>query len=265
MKISSALGHTFTFPGDSIRHRHPAGREVELGFSRLRLRFSPWSGDLFLRGPNGKISLSSLEPAQQRELLLELFRRWKIVDAEAAKKAAFDYVDGQRQFLPMAFIVSLCFSLPLSVALLNDSREQRYCTAVLQNGSTLGTMDVTKFKKKRKGHYILQLRFVAPNGAEILGQDQLILGKEGLDEEIEARIPKTVPVVYSPTEPKCWSLTPNLEGTEVNWAKRRFFAAFSALFGGFFLITALLGLAWPVLSWMRKRPHRAEIAQAFSL
>ena len=260
-------GHEYSFREGSFLYRSPAGREVDFPFSeRLKLKISPWTGALRLKGPQGTAPLSPLSEAERRDFLTQLFQRWKSREPEAAKKAAFDYIEGQRQFLPIAFIACLLVGMPVGVALMNDSREQYVCTNVLKSDSAVGTMNVTKFRKKRKGHYVLTLEFTTPQGPKIVGTDQLIMGKEGVEEEMERNIPKTVPVVYSPSRPECWSLTPEPTSTEVNWAKRRYFTAFSLLFGLFFVITSVYGLAWSAASWMRRRrPFREDLAGMFQL
>ncbi len=225
--------------------------------AKIKLCHSSLSGALSLKGPGVRIPLD-LPLAEQQEVLLEFFRRWKARQPEEAKKSAFDYVDGQKGFVAVAFVSSALFCLPLAVGLLADSRNQFVCTKVLQEHSVLSSMDVVKFKKKRKGHYILDLEFTAPNGVKIQGRDQVITTDE-------TSIPRTVPVVYSPERPECWSLTPNLEGESVNWAKRRFFGTFTLLFGAFFLFVSLYGMGWSVSRWMRPRPFKAELKQLFQL
>lgn len=252
-------GYEYSFLESGLQVKSPDGREQNFPFERrLKLRHSSWTGNLFLKGPDGTAPLSPLSEAEKKELVLEFFRRWKAADPEVAKKSAFDYIDGQKGFVALAFTISLLFSLPLAVGLLADSKDQFTCTLELQRNSVVGSMDVEKFKRKRKGHYILDLAFTAPDGTKIVGRDQLIVSDE-------TNIPKTVPVVYSPNNPRCWSLTPNLEGTEVNWAKRRFFGYFAAMFGTFFLVSAFYGLAWSVSRWIRPRPFKAELAKLFSL
>lgn len=252
-------GFTYSFEEAGFFRRNPGGRDLFFPFSeKTKVHYSSFRGQLSFKGPGGRASFAELSREEQSALLLEFFRRWKSQTPDTAKKAAFDYLDGQKGFVALAFGVSLLFALPLAAGLLADSRNQFSCTKVLQENSTVGAMDVTKFKRKRKGHYILDLAFTAPNGAQILGRDQLIV-------QDEAQIPKSVPVVYSPERPDCWSLTTNLTGSDVNWAKRRFFGYFTAMFGTFFLLTGLYGIAWAASRWIKPRPFKKELAQLFSL
>jgi hypothetical protein len=252
-------GYSYSFTETGLQVSCPDSRDLSFPFSQaLKLRHSTWTGALSLKGPGGSVPLSPLSTEERQALVLEFFRRWKSVSPESAKKAAFDYLDGQKGFVAVAFTVSLLFCLPLSVALLSDSWEQLSCTRVLQQESVVGEMEVVKAKKKRKNHYILDLEFVAPDGSVQRGKDQLLT-------EDESAVPKTVPVVYSPKNPACWSLTPNFEGTEPNWARRRFFGAFTLLFGAFFLGSALLGTSWSLGRWLRPRPFRKEISEIFQL
>jgi len=249
-------GHFYSFVEGGLIYRDSFSRESLLSFDEgVKLKFSVWTKALSLKGST-KVPLDPLKPGEQRALLLEFFQRWKQRNPEAARKAAFDYCDGQKGFAPVAFIAATFFALPFAIGLLADSRNQFTCTQVLQHSSQMGEMDVVKFKRKRKGHYILDLAFTAPNGQVILGKDQLIT-------KDETSIPKKVPVVFSPENPNCWSLTPNLSGTEINWAKRRYFGSFTLLFGLFFLTTSLWGISWSILKGLRKRPHKEDLL-AFS-
>lgn len=266
MEKFSANGHVFSFQESSLTYRDPHGRDSFFPFDqKLRISVATWSSKISIHGPQGKAPLYVLPENLQREFLLDFFQRWKRSNQENAKKAAFDYVEGQRSFVPIALVLSAFFALPVSIALLNDSREQAYCTTVLRENSAVGEMQVTKFRKKRKGHYILTLEFTTPQGAKIEGKDQIIISGDSNSENIEAKIPKSVPVVYSPEHPECWSLTPNLSGTEVNWAKRRFFTAFTLLFGAFFLATAVFGFLWAIARKRQERPLAQEIRNLFSL
>jgi len=251
-------GTTYSFEEAGFLRRDAAGRDLFVPFGEnTKIRYS-FFGQLSLKGPYGRASLADLSQEEQGAILLEFLRRWKSQSPDSAKKAAFDYLDGQKGFVALAFGVSLLFALPLAAGLLADSRNQFSCTKVLQESSVVGQMDVTKFKRKRKGHYILDLAFTAPDGTKILGRDQLIVADE-------AQIPKSVPVVYSPDQPGCWSLTTNLTGSDVNWAKRRFFGYFTAMFGTFFLLSGLYGIAWAGSRWLKPRPFKKEIAQIFAL
>lgn len=255
----SRNGETFSFVEAGLHHKDAYGKEVEISFSdRVKIHHSSWTGKLSLKRPGAKVCLSSLTSGEQRAVILEFLQRWRVRYPDAAKKAAFDYVDAQSGFTVVAFVSCLFFSLPLAVGLLADSQNQFSCSKVLHEHSQVGSMDVVKFKKKRKGHYILDLAFTAPDGTKVIGQDQVIT----LD---ETTIPKTVPVIFSPENPKCWSLTPNLTGTEVNWARRRYFGAFTLLFGSFFLLVSLYGLGWSLMRFLRKRPFGAEIIKAVNL
>jgi hypothetical protein len=255
----SRNGHQYSFTEGSFEYKDPFGRETSISFSeKIKLRTNAWGSSLWIRASRANVPLTALEKTEQGSVVLELLRRYRRVNPDAAKKSAFDYIEAQKSFVAVAFAVSLFFCAPLAVVLLKDSREQFHCTESLKAQSMLGEMQVVKAKKKRKGHYILNLEFVTPSGFKIIGRDQIITDNE-------TTIPKTVPVVYAPSEPSCWSLTPDLVGKEPNWAKRRFFGAFTMMFGGFFLFTAFFGLAWSILRWFQRRPFAEEIRKEFQL
>lgn len=250
-------GNIYSSTENEISYQNPMGKETKLSLDApLRVKISWWAEQITFKGHGGKIPLSPLSNENQHKIFIQFFERWKSRSPDAAKKAAFDYIDGQKGFVPVAMAACLLISLPFSVGLLNDSREQMECTDVLRHSSALGEMQVVKFKKKRKGHYILNLQFTTPEGKEIIGTDQLIT-------EDETTIPKSVPVVYSPENIKCWSLTPSLQGKEPNWAKRRYFATVTCLFGLFFMAISAYGLLWAIARWRQKRPYTSDLKKLF--
>jgi hypothetical protein len=260
-------GHEYSFREDAFLYRAPSGREREFPFSEsMKIKFSPYTGRLAIRGPQGTAPLAPLATDEEKALVLEFFRRWKIKNIDDAKKAAFDYTDGQRQFLPIALGASLLVGLPVAAGLFSDSYGQYTCTTQLRNGSVHGSMNVTKFRKKRKGHYTLELNFTTPSGKTIKGFDQLIMNNGMEEAEMEKSIPKTVPVIYAQENPECWSLPATPSAAEPNWAQRRYFTAFPAMFGMVFLVISTWGLAWSAMSLIRRRrPFSSEINELFQL
>ncbi len=251
----SVNGQEYSFHEGAVLFRDPTGQTRSISFDQpLKARFS-LGGKIYFRGRD-QIPVPSTDIG--KKIFLEIFSKWKLRDPEAAKKGAFDYVDGQKGFVGVALGVSLLLSLPMAAGLLSDSYEQYSCSQTLRQNSILSQMEVTKFRKKRTGHYILDLRFTTPDGKVINGHDQVIT-------ESEASIPKSVPVVYSPEKPQCWSLTPGMTGSEVNWAKRRYFAVFTLLFGSFFLAVGLTGLVWSLIRLLQRRPYTPELRQLFNL
>jgi hypothetical protein len=251
-------GFEFRFEDQGLTVVDPFSKETHFSFlEQLKFHFQPYSKKIRIKGSKGSVNLE-FSKEELSSFALDFFQRWKRVQPELAKKAAFDYIDGQKGFVSVAFFLSVFFAFPLTVGFLADSQNQFYCTKVLQQNAAVGEMQVVKYKKKRKGHYILDLAFTAPNGSVITGRDQVITPDE-------TKIPKSVPVVFSPEQPSCWSLTPNLEGSEVNWAKRRYFGSFTLMFGLFFLASSLYGLIWSAPRLFRKKPLLQELAKEFQL
>lgn len=259
MKQIDAKGHQFQFESPNfLRYRDPAGREQTFPYDEhLRLRASTWTGELKLRARSGSASLSPLSGDQRKEFLLEFFRSWKLASPETAGKAAFDYVDAQRGFVNIALVCSLIFTLPVAVALLADSHQQFSCTRELETRAVAGEIQVVKATKKDSRSYKIKMEFTAPNGEVIKAQD-LVHTKNEKD------IPRSLPILYSPDRPLCWSLTKDLDSSEVNWAKRRYFSWFTLLFGMFFLAVSGLGLAWSVLRRVRPRPFADDVRALFN-
>lgn len=248
----------FRFEDQGVTFQDAFSKEMHFSFLEpIRVRYLPYRKRIRFGGKAGYAVLDLAAPSEEN-FLQDFFERWKKVQPDLAKKSAFDYVDGQKGFVSVAFFLSIFFALPLSVGLLADSQNQFHCTEVLRQGAILDEMQVTKFKKKRKGHYILDLELKTASGVVIRGKDQVIT-------KDETQIPKSVPVLYSPDKPQCWSLTPDLKGHEINWAKRRYFGAFTLLFGGFFLYVAIYGLFWSAPRLFGKRPHKKSLSDLFSL
>lgn len=258
MKVWESQGYQFGLDSpQGLRCRKPSSADLFFPYNNsLRLKVSPWTGELRLRSGRQKISLSPLSGEQLRDFLPAFFTAWKEADSESAAKAAFDYVDAQKGFVPIAFTACLLVSLPVAVALLADSHQQFYCTRELRDHAVPGQIEVVKAKKKDSRTFILNLEFKAPNGQVVRGKEEVLLEKN-------QDPPKMFPIFYSPAQPDCWALTKSLDNQEINWAKRRYFASFTLLFGLFFLATTMLGLAWSVARWWIPRPFASEVKQIF--
>jgi hypothetical protein len=261
MKDFNAHGHQYRFDSPQLlRYRDPSGGECEFPYrEKIRLRVSAWTGRLhILRAGFPSAPLHPLPPEQLLEFLLEFFRSWGRVDPDAAKKAAFDYLDAQRGFVALAFAACLLVSFPVAVAMLADSHQQFRCTRSLREHSVPGTMEVVKARKRDSRTFLLHLEFTAPDGRKIRGQEEIVTEKD-------VNPPSKFAIAYAPGEPECWSLTKGPDSQEINWAKRRYFAAFALLLGLFFLAATFLGLAWCTVRWLRPRPFAREVGELFGL
>lgn len=239
-----------SFQEQSFVHTDAEGREHSFSFQGpLKIRFLPYRKKISIRGKGSR----SLLPAEDAGDLPEIFRRWSAANAETARKGAFDYAEDRKGFSRLTIAVCLLFTGPMAVALLNDSWKQSSCTTRLQQEVQPGQIDVTKVKKEKKGQYILKLAFTAPNGQTITGQERWITQDEN-------SIPKSLPIIYSPAEPECWAMTTT--GTEISWAKRRYFAAVSGMFGAFFLALTIYGLLWAAGRLLWLPPYREEVLKA---
>lgn len=257
----NAQGHQYGFDSPHfLRYRDPAGRETTFPYKKgLRLTVSSWTGGLRIRFGRESVSLNPLSGEQLRDFLLEFFNQWNRESPETAKKVAFDYLDAQRGFVAVAFVACLLVGLPTAIALLADSHHQIQCTRELREHSVPGVMQVMKSKKRDSRSFLLNLEFVTPDGKKIKGQEEMVLEKN------IAQLPTSFPMAYSPKQPDCWSLTTGPNSSEVNWAKRRYFAAFAFLFGLFFLGTTFLGMSWSIARWLRPRPFAKEVGAVFGL
>jgi hypothetical protein len=260
MNVVNAQGHQFSFDSPLfLLYRDPAGKEARFPYDdQLRLKAGTFSGEIRIKSGHQSASLSPLSREQLGAFLPELFRRWGQAHPDGARKAAFDYVDAQRGFVGLALVVSLIFTLPVGVALLADSHQQFSCTKELEANAVPGEIQVVKATKKDSRSYKIRMEFTAPNGQVIKAQD-LVHTKNEKD------IPKSLPILYSPERPICWSLMKDLDSKEVNWAKRRYFSWFTLLFGMFFIGVTLLGLSWSVLRRTRPRPFTEEVRNAAAL
>lgn len=248
----------FTFQETGFIHRDAHEREHFFPFaSSLKVRFQPVCNRVVVR--SGR-DAAVLEPAEQKSMLLEIFRRWSATDLNSAKKGAFDYAEDRRGFSKLVIAVCLLFAGPMAIALMNDSWKQATCTRVLSDAAAIqaGEVNITKVKKERKKQYILKLAFTGPDGKIYKGDERWLTTDEN-----EANIPKTLPMVFAPAQPECWALTPAAGSTEINWAKRRYFSAVSGLFGVFFLVLTVYGLVWSISRLARMPPFREEVRGLF--
>ena len=259
MQSFSRNGHEFSFLENGAVHRNPDGREHALSFSeKIKVRFHPWSRRLLIGAPKATLPLHQLAEADQRAFLLEFFRRWNSRDPEAAKKGAFDYAEDAKNLSRLALVVCLLFTLPMTVALINESWDQHRCTKALAAGTAEGVMTVTKVKKVKKQDYILTMEFATPDGRRIKGYDRA----QVLNED---ELPKTMPILFSPEKPECWAQAFDLGKPGISWAKRRYFAAVSFLLGLFFLGLTAFGMQWSIGKLRRPPPYREEVRALFQL
>jgi hypothetical protein len=241
----------FTFQENGVHFLDSSGREQVFSFrDRLKVRFRPYRKFIQLKGPTGSASLEGLSNEEQSAFLKDFFRRWLSANPEAARKGAFDYAEDRKSFCRLVVAVCLLFTGPMAVALLNDSLKQTSCTKMLTQNVQSSAIDVTKVKKEKKGPYILKLAFTPPNGKTITAEERWIT-------ENENEIPKSLPIIFSPSQPECWAMTTT--GTEISWAKRRYFSAVSGMFGAFFLAITLFGLFWSVARLLWLPPYREEV------
>lgn len=254
MLVLNAQGHQFGFDSPQyLRYRKPSGAELHFPYKKgLRLQVSSWTGEIVLRFERHRAPLSPLQGEQLHEFLRELLRHWMLADAESARKAAFDYADAQRGFVPIAFVACLLVALPVAIALLADSHQQFRCTRELQEHSEPGLMHAVKVRKRDSRTFVMNFEYQAPNGKLIKGTEELLTEKD-------VPPPMEYPMFYSPEHPECYSLTKSLTEKEINWGKRRYFSWFGLLFGLFFLSVTFLGFSWCTLRWFRPRPYASEV------
>ncbi len=259
--VLNAQGHQYGFDSPHfLRYRDPAGQEFTFPYKdRLRVKVSSWTGEIRICSLKDSLSLSHLSREQLHDFPREFFRHWHRENPEAAKKAAFDYVDAQRGFVSVAFAACVLVSLPVAIALLADSHQQFHCSKALRENAVPGEIQVVKAKKRDSRTFVLKLEFTTPSGHVIRGQEELLTEKD------TTVLPKSFPIFYVPDQPVCWSRAEGENGREINWAKRRYFAAFGLLFGLFFLATTFLGLAWCTARWLRPRLFAGEIAEIVGL
>lgn len=257
MSTLNAHGHEFSFDDPAaLLYRGPGGHELRFPYDdNLRFRAGFFGGDSRVRSARCSASLAPLSREQLGDFLSRFFAAWNARAPEAARKAAFDYVDGQRGFTKIALFGS-AISAFVAIGLLADSHQNFTCTRELEAHAVPGEIRVVKATKKDSRSFKIKMEFTAPNGELIKGED-LVRTKNEKD------IPKTLPIQYSPERPLCWSLTKGLDSGEVDWAKRRYFAWFTLLFGLFFVGCALLGMGWCATRMVKGRPFAEELNAQF--
>ena len=241
-----------------VLYRDSLGVERNLSWSNLvGLKRSVLTQKISVVGKEGSVSLAFLSTEQQKLFIAQLYGMWRVRNLDAAKKNAFDFVDHQRGFSWLMFFMSSCFFLPVGYVMLQDSFGQWQCSKLLHSESQWTTAQVVKTKKKRKGHHILTLEFEV-NGQKIHAMDQFFPKEEN------AVPPTSMPVLYSPQKASCWILAKPDEATPLaHWQKRKFFTTYLSMFGFVLSLTGLLGLAWSLLRFLDKNPHRSDVKDIF--
>ena len=233
-------------------HSHSIAWEDVLG-----LKQSLFSGALSIRGRRFSFPLAR-DASDTPALLEKFFRGWEQKFPEAAKKNAFDFAFPNKAFAGILLVTCIILALPFGGALLKDSLDQSACTKQLSSGSLAATATITKIRKQRKGHYIMGLNFTAADGTLVTGHDQFIT-------EDETNPPANIPVVYAKENPHCWTTPSSINKNEVNWAKRRYFSAFTLLFASFSLLSGVLGIIFSLLRLREKRAHAEFVSKLFAL
>ena len=245
---------------DGLHFTRADGKNFSMPWSAMRaLKKSAFSKKLKITGRNTSIPLHFLSDAAQKELALALFGQWRTYDADGAKKAAFDYVDQQKGFTTLLLSACLLFAFPLAFVLMTESFQEYSCSHALRVNPVVTTATITKMNRKNDGPFLLDLQFQTSDGQLHKGKDQYIVGEGGKTP------PMQIPLIYDRDHPSCWSLTPNPESQEVNWAKRRFFEAYTFLFGLFFALIGLYGMIWGIAKRVEKRDFREELITSFGL
>jgi hypothetical protein len=230
---------------------------VTLSWAKMRGIHKPlFSAQLRIRGGEGIIPVPT--DAQDAKIFLQNFyRAWRERDSDAAKKNAFDYVDSKKGFAKVQLVVSLVFCLGLAFLLIGDSYQQRRCSQLLEQGSAPGLAEIVKLKRKRAGHYILDLSLTVGDKT-YLGRDQIIATVD--------KTPETpLSVIYAKGDPSCFAIADSQNAASAEWAKRRFFTGYLFFFGLFFLVTGLWGVVTAVARLTEERPNKDEIIRLFGL
>lgn len=246
---------TYEFSEAGVKYSTPDNQPIVLAWSTMKGVQKPlFSAHLRLRGREGVIPLPQNEQ-ELKSFLLRFFSAWRDRDLDAAKKNAFDYVDSKKAFAKVQLVISVVFSLGLSFLLIGDSLEQRHCSQQLRLGTTPGFADIVKLKRKRAGHYILDLS-LSVGGKTYLGQDQVI-------SLVDYTPQPPIPVLYAKNDPGCFAIAKIENPAEADWAKRRFFTSYLFFFGLFFLVAGAWGTVTAAARLIEKRPATDAVCELF--
>lgn len=240
-----------------VRCRTAIGKEIHLSWAGLRgLRKSVFGDQPKIQGREGSISLGSIASEDRAKLVSTFFSQWKARNLESARKNAFDYLDHNKGFAWVMLLSAFFFFFPVAGILLNEAREIRNCTAALQSDGQWVDVPVVREKKQRVGHWSIWIA-TEFQGTKIEGTDNYFTRTP------EQVPPKTIPVLISPSNPACWTITSSQGERVADWPKRRFFLSYIALFGGALLSMGLVGFVWSIGRLRQKTLFRSEVEAVF--
>ncbi len=198
--------------------------------------------------------------------LSDLFRTWKMRDAGAAKKAAFDYFSKEQLFFWVLFSLNILLNAGASLIFLADGIKERSCNILLDNPTALSTVaQISKIKKDRKGNFVWDLSFTTSGGALIQGRRTAVNPTAGILPSGESDItkPTSARVVYSAKNTSCWDVSLDRDIAKVPSAHRWFMTQFTLGFGSFFGVVFLVLTYFITRKLREPRPHRTLVEKIY--
>lgn len=213
----------------------------------------------FLKLKNGKKLALPRDPKALDEFALSFYRNWKNKSSEKVRKNAFDYVEPQKSTAYLLFVISTFFFMLLAFLLFQESYVQNSCSQALKASSQTSVAEILKLKKKKKGNFLVHIRFQTVDGQEFTG--------ERLTNQIYApgKDPQLFSVTYAKTAPHCWVLNEDILFPKINWFHREYNVLFNFLVGLVFFVAGVLGTISVIQRFREKRNNTKPIKDLFSL
>ena len=213
----------------------------------------------FLQLKDGKKLSLPKDPKELEKFALPFYTIWKEKNSEKVKKNAFDYVEPPKSTAYLMFVISTLFFLPLAFLLFQESYAQYACTQALRKASQTSVAEILELKKKKKGNFLVRIRFQTVSGKEFTGE-RLTMKTYAPDKD-----PQLFSVTYAKSAPHCWVLNEDIVFPKINWIYREYNTLFNFLVGLVFFVVGALGSISVLKRLQEKRSNTQPIKDLFSL
>lgn len=255
MQNSSQSSKSSWLVSDSGIQVPSANGTLHLAWLDLRGVFFPLFGNRpYIRTQNGQRYDLPEDNETLRSVLKPLFLTWQEKFPYLAKKNAFDYGESPKAGAALVLTICIGFCFLLGGILIQETVTQNACTALLEKNPVMVDAELLKLKKRQQGNLSIKLQFTTSSGQVMQGQ-RLTLKKYPTGEPD----PTKFSIIYPEERPSCWVMSEEYGKNDINWAKRRYLAAFDLLVGLSFLIVGFIGVVVSVIRLRQTRPLANEV------
>lgn len=248
--------HIYEIGQTSLNYSAGSATQVKIEWTALKTIKTGRGAPMFLVAQGHQPLAVWIDPKQMPAFLDTFFKQWAKKNAEAARKAAFDYSEDHKTIGWVWLVLSLMFPAMLALGLLIDGYQTLSCNRLLQNGQVTSAK-VLKVKKNRRGNFTWNLEFKTSQGETISGK------RVAYFYDAKGNPEGGVSVVYSPTSKSCWDISLKSGQNALNQNQRDFSMFMTLTFGWIFAVIAAFSI-WISVTRLRRKPAFREQVLAAS-